>query len=74
MWHMDDGSGWWMLIGSVWFVVFWGVLIWAIFRLTEHRDYRERGSESAIEILRQRYARGEIGKEEFNRIRHDLES
>ena len=73
MWHMDDVSGWWMLIGSVWFVVFWGSLVWAIFRLTEHRGHRAHGSQSAIEILRQRYARGEIGKDEFDRIRRDLE-
>ena len=71
---MDDGFGWWMLIGSVWFVVLWGILIWAIYRLTEHRNHRERGGGSAIEILRQRYARGEISKEEFDRIRHDLDN
>lgn len=29
--------------------------------------------ESAVDILKKRYARGEIGKEEFDRLRKDIE-
>jgi putative membrane protein len=32
------------------------------------------GSESAVDILKQRYARGELTKEEYDAMRYDLES
>ena len=72
MWHMDDGMGWWMVIGSFWFLLFWAAIIWAVFRSTETpQQIGERG-ESALEILRKRYARGEITKEQFDQMRRNL--
>jgi putative membrane protein len=35
-------------------------------------DQKERRSDSAMEILRQRFARGEINKEEFDAKKKDL--
>ena len=70
----------WM--GSVWGVgmmlimlVFWGGVIagvvlgirWLV------RQNGDPGLGSALEILRQRYARGEINREEFEARKHDLQ-
>jgi putative membrane protein len=70
MWNAGDGMGWWMLLGSVWFVIFWAVVIWAVVRVTA--SGRDAGEASAIEIARRRYARGEIDREEFEKLRRDL--
>lgn len=32
-----------------------------------------RGKESALDIMKKRYARGDIGKEEFERLKKDVE-
>jgi putative membrane protein len=43
-------------------------------RLTGHDGQKERPRDSALEILRRRYARGELSKEEYETMRHDLAS
>lgn len=75
MWYAHEGMGWWMLIGTIWLVVFWaliiGLIVWAVGRLTERRP--RPPLETAIEIAAQRYARGEITREEYEQIRQALE-
>lgn len=70
------GTSWWfaslinlVLLGAV--VV--GV-VWGIDRLRSQRRREESSArfESALDILKKRYARGEIGKEEFEAKRRDL--
>lgn len=56
-------------------LVFWaGVAAAAVlgirWMVTQSREAR---SESALEILRQRYARGEINREDFEARKHDLQ-
>jgi putative membrane protein len=56
-------------------MLFWGLVIvslvlgirWLL------RQARETRSDSALEILRQRYARGELTKDEFERMKKDLQ-
>jgi putative membrane protein len=72
MWGEHEGMGWWMLFGSVWFVFLWVAMIWLIARLMGPRDEGRGREDSAIEIARRRYARGEITREEFEQIRRDL--
>ena len=67
------GIGWLMPI--LWIVII-GLIVWAVIYLV--RGVGRTGSQdsikqsSALEILKDRYARGEIGKEEFEEKRKDL--
>jgi putative membrane protein len=70
MWHSADGMGWWMLAGSVWFVLFWAIVIWAVVRLTSRGDSQNQAS--ALDIARRRYARGDLSREDFEQLRKDL--
>ncbi len=70
VWGMHPMSGMWGAWGfgmMLMMLVFWGLVIVGLvlglrWLLTQGRESR---SDTALEILRQRYARGEIDKEEF---------
>jgi putative membrane protein len=76
MWRVGHIGG----FGFEWIfmIIFWILIIWAILaifrsmgRHGEHWHMREK-EDSAMEILRQRYAKGEINKEEFQQRQKDL--
>jgi putative membrane protein len=73
--HMWGGwwdSGWWIVM-PILMVLFWatviGVVVWAVTQFT--RGERGDGGR-ALDIAQERYARGEISREEFEQIRRDL--
>ena len=74
MWYLHDGMGWWMAFGGIWMVIFWGgliaLIVWGIKKLTERGDSSQK--RNALDIARERYAKGEIPKEEFEQLRKDL--
>ncbi|MGD9889736.1 MAG: SHOCT domain-containing protein [Dehalococcoidia bacterium] len=78
MWHMGDGWGWWMVMGWLWMIAFWGLIIWAILNFASRFGARERAvpsqaaEASAVEILKRRYARGELNDEEFEEMRRRI--
>jgi putative membrane protein len=59
----DWGPGAWWPIFPLFWVLLWGVLIFAIFRFRGVRRW-QRG-HSAEDVLAERYARGEITVEEY---------
>ena len=75
-WGMGYGMGWlWMII----MVVFWvAVIVGIIFLIrwlilsTKTQSHPGKYDESPLEILKKRYARGEIDKEEFEQRKKDL--
>ena len=78
MWGLGYGGWghWGSWIGSIFMVAFWALVIVGGVYLVRFlvRLGREHGKsdDSALEILKRRYARGEIGKEEFEAKRKDL--
>jgi len=74
------GTGMWGGSGFMWFMpLFWllilGLLIWFVVSLLKgNRNDGARGTEnkSPLDILNERYARGEIDKEEFEERRKIL--
>ncbi len=69
------GSG---MMGGMWFfsLLFWILIIaGAVFIvrwLTERNSDISSPTESALEVLQKRYARGEIDKDAFEQIKRDI--
>lgn len=72
-----DGFGW-MLFGGFWMIVFWGAIIalivWAVIRLSRREDTAAGSKSSPLDAAKERYAKGEIAKAEFDQIKKDLSS
>jgi len=75
MGYWFDGGWIWMIIGFFVFVLFWGaviwLIVWAVKRTTTSKGH-DVTNLSAIDITKNRYAKGEITKEEYERIKIDL--
>ncbi len=76
MWYWGGGMQWWgWLLGALGMVVFWGLLIWAIWYLVvavvrrPGADRRPSDRSDSKRILDERLARGEIDADEYRRIR-----
>jgi putative membrane protein len=83
-----DYGDWWRMMGPgmmggfgfMWFMpILWiaaiGLIIWAVVAAVRGVESTGQGSpksNSALEILKQRYARGEITKEEYEQKKRDI--
>jgi putative membrane protein len=84
MWGYDPGWGGWLMMvsGNILWIALLGVLVWAVVRRIEQRQSifgspgpRSSAHEpSALEILSQRYARGEIDTATFEQMRERLQA
>ena len=78
MWYMHDGWGWWMVFGGIWMLLFWiaiiWLVVWGIKSIVGRRESKTGATEKRdpLEIAKERYAKGQISKEEFEQIKKDI--
>ena len=72
---MMGGFGWWWFM-PIFMIIFWGLVIWGIVALVRglsgSRGSDSSTTDSALEVLKKRYARGEIKKEEYEEKKKNL--
>ena len=77
-WGMHPMWGMWGIWGigmMLMMLVFWGVVIVGVvfaIRWLASQGKESRPADAALDILRQRYARGDISREEFEAKKRDL--
>ena len=82
-WNYDLGYGMnpgFSVLGFVFQVLFWGLVIMLIMKLFRsshsshccHNDEEEMIEDRSLEIVKERYAKGEIDKKEFEQLKKDL--
>jgi putative membrane protein len=75
MWCVDEGIGLWSSwLGILWMLIVGGgfiaLIAWGVTRLT--RSGNMATQSSPYDVAKQRYAKGEISKEEFEEIKRGL--
>ena len=73
---MYGWGGGWMILGVIfWVLIATGIIflvIWISDRNESSNLTLTESEDTAMEVLKKRYAKGEITKEEFEQIRRDL--
>ena len=74
--HMNMG-GFGFFGGGIFMLLFWFLVIFGIVYLVKYTvdsgKREEKGRDRAVEILKERYAKGEITKEEFEQKKKELD-
>ncbi len=67
-------DGWWWAFGGVPMILLWiGIIVlivWVVMKIAKSSGTESKSN--AFDIAKERYAKGEISKEEFDQIKKDL--
>jgi len=69
MYGYGMGNGWFGM--GLWWIVIVAVVVWLAWMFGRGGGSAVRG-ESALELLKKRYARGEIGRDEYEQKKRDI--
>jgi putative membrane protein len=80
-WEMPMMRGGWGIVMMLMMLLFWIAVIvvivagirWLMTNRSGRQTMPESGAHSALDVLKTRYARGEISKKEFEEIRRDIQ-
>lgn len=78
--HWGDyswGIGFWMGLGWLFIILFWVLVILGIIYLVKlvvgvGAGKKGTDTETPLEILKRRYAKGEVTKEQFDQMKEDI--
>lgn len=70
---MHNFNGHWGGMHLIWWIIWLALLAW-IFFVPINIPHRKRREEDPLQILKKRFARGEITKEEYHESKKVLES
>ena len=66
------GGGWGMGFGGIFMILFWALIIIGAVVLFRWITDQSKGGKTALQILQERYARGELQREEYEQKKRDL--
>jgi putative membrane protein len=78
-WHMMEDWGhmlWWGYGGVFMWLIFLVIIGVVVYFIVRGEKWMKRGTdeETALDMLKKRYAKGEITKQEYDKIKKDLAS
>ena len=68
-WHMDNGMGWG---GGLYMLIIFALIVVGGIAVVRWSLRTGDGENSALEILKRRYAKGELSKEQFEEMKKDI--
>jgi len=63
-----------MFMGMIFLIVLIAAVIWWFVKGAGSKDYGHLPGETPLDILKKRYAKGEITKDEFEKTKKDLDA
>lgn len=72
MWGSGFGIFHWLLMLLFWVLIIAGAVLIVRWLIDQARPAGSGTQETAVDILKKRYASGEITKEQFDAMKHDL--